>query len=191
MAFVELKGPEGSGFVPAGVEQRSPAVVLDADGSPEGVRIEALPALAEHRQLPNVSHGRIQLGGQRLTDLRLQTQLETGHRTGVPRLQAIDLHTDFSRNRTSTRTSDCPTHHCRRVAQTPPPGRGADRLDRHLCGGGVQPGAIANPGGDVSLTRLQRNETESHITGHPWQRECRMIAVAPPTSIYNQQVLQF
>ena len=39
----------------------------------------------------------------------------------------------------------------RRVAHTPPPGRGARRLERHLCGGGVQLGAIAKPGGDVSL----------------------------------------
>ena len=39
------------------------------------------------------------LGGQRLTGLRLQTELETGQRPGLPRLQAIELYPDFTRDR--------------------------------------------------------------------------------------------
>ena len=42
---------------------------------------------------------RIQLRGQRLTGLLLQPQLETGQRPDLPPLQAIDLHTEFTRNR--------------------------------------------------------------------------------------------
>ena len=55
--------------------------------------------LVLHRQLANVSLGSIQLGGQRLTGLRLQTELETGQRPGLPRLQAIELYPDFTRDR--------------------------------------------------------------------------------------------
>ena len=46
-----------------------------------------------------MSLGSIQLGGQRLTGLRLQTELETGQRPGLPRLQAIELYPDFTRDR--------------------------------------------------------------------------------------------
>jgi len=46
-----------------------------------------------------VSLGRIQFGGQRLTGLLLQTQLETGQRPRLPLLQPVDLDPDFTRNR--------------------------------------------------------------------------------------------
>ena len=72
------------------------------------------------RQFANVSLGSIQLGGQRLTGLRLQIELETGQRTGLPRLQAIDLQTDFSRDRIKRLAAQKPQNHVPFPARAPP-----------------------------------------------------------------------
>ena len=58
-----------------------------------------------------MSLGSIQLGGQRLTGLRLQTELETGQRPGLPRLQAIELYPDFTRDRVQRLTAQQPHNH--------------------------------------------------------------------------------
>ena len=55
----------------------------------------------------------------------------------------------------------------RRFAETAPPGRGAGRLERHLCGGRVQLGAIANLGSDVSLMTWAGGG--GPLPGAPWQ----------------------
>ena len=56
--------------MPAGGEQRSPAVVLNADRSPKGLRIEAQPALAKPGN-PTVVPKRWVLTGYRPTYVRV------------------------------------------------------------------------------------------------------------------------
>ena len=101
--------------------------------------------LVLHRQLANVALGRIQLGGQRLTGLRLQTQLDTGQRTDLPRLQAIDLHTDFSRDRIKRLAAQQPQHHVPFPACAPPlAGCQGPRPNRRAVGAdsGRPPGSL-------------------------------------------------
>ena len=90
--------------------------------------------LVLHRQFPNVALGRIELGGQRRAGLLLQTPLETGQRPRLPRLQPVEFHADFTRDRRKRLAAQQPQHHVpfpgsrstvARVPshQTPPPCR--------------------------------------------------------------------
>lgn len=54
------------------------------------------------------------------------------------------------------------------IAEAAPPEWRTGRLERHLCRGGIQPGAIANPGGDVSL--MACSGRGSPVAGPRWHR---------------------
>ena len=93
-----------------------------------------------------MARGGIQLGGQRLTGLRLQTELETGQRPRLPRLQAIELQTDFSRDRIKRLAAQKPQNHVPFPARAPPlPGRQASRPNRRGVGADSAPCTRLDP----------------------------------------------
>ena len=84
--------------------------------------------------------GGIQLGGQRLTALRLQTELETGQRPRLPRLQAIELYPDFTRDHLQRLAAQQPQNHVPFPTRAPPlPGRQSPRPNRRGVGADPAP----------------------------------------------------
>ena len=74
-------------------------------------------------------------GGQRLTGLRLQTELETGQRPRLPRLQAIELYPDFTRDHLQRLAAQQPQNHVPFPARAPPlPGRQGPGPSRRWVG---------------------------------------------------------
>ena len=95
---------------------------------------------------PDVALGGIQLGGQRLTALRLQTELEPGQRPRLPRLQAIELYPDFTRDHLQRLAAQQPQHHVPFPARAPPlPGRQGPRPNRRGVGADSAPCTLLDP----------------------------------------------
>ena len=70
----------------------------------------------------------------------LQAELETGQRPRLPRLQAIELQTDFSRDRIKRLAAQQPQNHVPFPARAPPlPGRQASRPNRRAVGADPAP----------------------------------------------------
>ena len=117
----------------------APRRITDAQVEDVVVRtLESTPRAQQlnlHRQLADVALGGIQLGGQRLTGLLLQTELDTGQRPRLPRLQAIELYPDFTRDHLQRLAAQKPQNHVPFPARAPPlPRRQGLRPNRRAVG---------------------------------------------------------
>ena len=123
--------------------------------------------LVLHRQLANVALGGIQLGGQRLTGLLLQTELETGQRPRLPRLQAIELYPDCTRDRVQRLAAQQPQNHVPFPARAPPlPGRQGPGPSRRGVGADSgRPSGSLRPRRPSSLHPPRLNHSR-YLLGH-------------------------